>query len=79
MLCVTEIEQVDTQECCGLVFVLVMLPQWPILSKAVICLLTAIFVPTWRFVFHLIELWLYILNRWTLIIVLILISHVWKC
>ena len=56
MLCVTEIEQVDTQECCGLVFVLVMLPQWPILSKAVICLLTAIFVSNKRFVFHLMEL-----------------------
>lgn len=42
MLCVTEIEQVDTQECCGLAYELVMLRQWPILSKAVICLLTVI-------------------------------------
>jgi hypothetical protein len=42
MLCVAEIEQVDTQDCCGLVYELVMPPQWPILSKAPFCLLTVI-------------------------------------
>lgn len=42
MLCVAEIEKVDIQDCYGLVYELVMLPQWHILSKAVIYLLTVV-------------------------------------
>lgn len=53
---VPEIEQVDTQDYCGLVFELVMLLQWPILSKAVIYFLTGNFCLTRRLVFHLVEL-----------------------
>jgi hypothetical protein len=33
-LCCAEIELVDTLGCYGLAFVLVMLHQWPILSKS---------------------------------------------
>ena len=53
---VLEIEQVDTQGYCGLIFKLVMLLQWPILSKAVIYFLTGNFCLTRRLVFHLVEL-----------------------
>ncbi|KAK7842813.1 hypothetical protein CFP56_013363 [Quercus suber] len=52
----TKIEQVDTQYYCRLVFELVILFQWPILSKAVIYFLTSNFCLTRRLVFHLVEL-----------------------
>lgn len=46
VMCLTEIELVDTQDCFALAFVLVMLHQWPISSKQIYFLNCSFFSQT---------------------------------